>query len=275
VGQAGVCVADTMISVIIPVGDGRLNNLRCVMKSLEWQTEQDFEVIISSDGSDDFAEFETDRVIWVRNHSETMNLGAVNRNRAVEHAGGDCLVFIDSDVVLEKHVLEYFAEDFLNFPNRGVAGLYDWLPPQPVKPEILEAEWESIIKGDFFPAPSPYEHNVGGDGRAKVFESVDQDQMFLSYPTCLNLLSGNMMISRFLFEVAGGFAEDMTNGIDGEFSLRLLRLGFSMSMDKRIRGYHLYHKRTMNSSWQDPRPILKERYHSDNSWIGQMKSFGR
>lgn len=264
-----------MISIIIPVGDGRLNNLRCVMKSLEWQTLQDYEVILSSDGKDDLSEFNDDNVLWIHNKSKTKNLGAVNRNAAVEHAFSDCLVFLDSDVLLEPHALDYYWEDFVNFENRGVAGRYDWLPPQPVTPDVLERYWNDIISGEYQPSPPPYSHNVGPDTRAELFDSVYQDEMFLSYPTCLNLLSGNMMVSRYVFDSVGGFDEDMTNGIDGEFALRMCKCGFSMSLDPRIRGYHLYHERVLKDTWQDPRPILIAKYHSDDSWIGRMKSFGR
>lgn len=275
-----------LISVIVPVGDGREANLANTLKALGNQLYRNFEVIVSHDGDsalvyDVVKKFpDQDRAFYIRNQSLAPNLGAVNRNHGAKFAHGDFLVFVDSDVLLPPHALETYAEDFTNFPYRAIAGPYHWLPPM----EDVETKidnWEAFVsearEAIAREATHGYHgHNVGFDTR-DVFEQEQGDILHNGYPRCLNLLSGNLAIHRALWQDAGGFWEKLSNGIDGAFSMALVQKGRVFSFDKRTEGWHQYHDR---ASWLNTeevarsRKLIMDRFHSDQSWLGQMKHFG-
>ena len=249
------------ISVIIPVGAGREDNLRLALYGLSLQSYRDFEIVIVTNDE------KLELGYYVPN--DKPNLGAVNRNRGVEIAKNDRLVFIDSDVVLHRDALLYYEEGFDNFENRAILGLYHWLPPMTVTEEDIK-EWDRFIGADLpLTKPPPYRHNVGRDGREQFFELTHQDRLYCDYKRSLSCLSGNMGISRACFEHAGGFDEELPRGVDGAFGMALCSAGHSWSYDKRIVGGHLYHERYMPAMELDPFPRIIARWHSDNSWIGK------
>ena len=252
------------ISVIIPVGPGREDNLRLALFGLSRQHYRSFETVIVTNDEATALEFDGHYV-----PNESPNLGAVNRNRGVELAKNDLLVFIDSDVVLHRDCLQYYAEDFANFQNRAVLGLYHWLPPMIVTEDDIE-DWDEFINAELPPAVAGYRHNIGRDGREKSFLATHRDLLHCDYPGCLQILSGNMGISRKCFEAAGGFDEEISRGVDGSFGIALCAAGHSWSYDSRIVGGHLYHERYQPAMALDPFPRIRARWHTDDSWIGRM-----
>lgn len=252
------------ISVVIPVGAGREDNLRLALYGLSLQTYQDFEVVIVSNDEQTAKQFSGH---YVPNKSP--NLGAVNRNAGAALANTDLLIFIDSDVVLHRDALLYYAEGFTNFRNRAILGLYDWLPPMVVTEDDIE-EWNALINAELpLTADPPYHHNVGQDGRRPLFAMTHPDRLYCDYRRSLHCLSGNMGISKSCFEHAGGFDEELSRGVDGAFGIALCDSGHSWSYDKRIVGGHLYHERYRPAMELNPFPHIMERWHSDDSWIGR------
>lgn len=248
------------ISVIIPVGAGREDNLRLALYGLSLQSYRDFEIVIVTNDE------KLELGYYVPN--DKPNLGAVNRNRGVEIAKHDRLVFIDSDVVLHRDALLYYEEGFDNFENRAILGLYHWLPPMIVTEQDI-VEWDAFIDAKLPPKDAAFRHNIGRDTREPFFNQTHQDRLYCDYKRSLSCLSGNMGISRACFEHAGGFDEELPRGVDGAFGMALCSAGHSWSYDKRIVGGHLYHERYMPAMELDPFPRIIARWHSDNSWIGK------
>ena len=95
--------------------------LDAVLHSLEQQTEQDFEVIISEDGEDaGMAAFVTSYVWrWPMQHLTQADEGWRKEralNRAVAAAKNDWLIFIDGDCVLHPRFIEWHVR----YQQRGV-----------------------------------------------------------------------------------------------------------------------------------------------------------
>lgn len=98
------------ISVIVPVYNGEKDIEKCISKLMQ-QTFQDIEIIIVNDGSTDQTEqiCKKLRVQDKRIRLYTQkNMGpSVARNKGIELASGEWIVFVDSDDWLETDCLEY------------------------------------------------------------------------------------------------------------------------------------------------------------------------
>ena len=240
-----------MLSVIIPTAATRTDNLRLCLFGLTRQSHKDFEVIVSANGSPSLLAPIIENVrdsldITLLCRPSLPERGTVGRNRnlGTRIAKGSHFIFIDSDVVLERRALEYYAEGFANYPNRAIAGLYHWLPPMQVTERNIVENWDDFINGRLpLTQQPPFGHNVGRDGRTDAFETTSPNRMYSDYGRCLALLSGNMGISGKCFWNAGGFWEELDFCEDGAFGLALVQAGFNVSFSSLIVGGHLYHKR--------------------------------
>jgi glycosyltransferase involved in cell wall biosynthesis len=267
-----------MISIIIPVGDNCDRNLDLVLYALTRQTYGNFEVVICADGEKGVEKLAKDHMPHFRVQYSHVprapgahNLGAVNRNRGANLAKSDLLLFLDSSVVLDKHALGYYADDFAKFPNRAIAGPYEWMPPMVVTKYDIGTLWGDFRKKQLPPDPNfppPY-HRVGPDPRQRHFDKSHHDDLYCDYVRSIMLLSGNMAISKRTFWQAGGFWEELTQGIDGAFGLAMCQSGHVWSFDKRCKGYHLYHEKDY-TQLKPHMPLIMQRFHSDTTWLGQM-----
>ena len=104
-----------MISVIVPVYNVEAYFDRC-MESLVGQTYEEFEIIVIDDGSTDGSGLLCDK--WAEKdkrvkvfHQENRGLSAV-RNRGLELAGGEYILWVDSDDYVEKNYLEKLSEAY-------------------------------------------------------------------------------------------------------------------------------------------------------------------
>ena len=98
-----------MISVIVPIYNVEKYLERCV-KSIEIQTYKDFEIILVDDGSTDGSSkicddlcCEYSNIVVI--HKENGGLSDA-RNKGIENASGEYLVFIDSDDYIKSDMLE-------------------------------------------------------------------------------------------------------------------------------------------------------------------------
>jgi len=255
-----------MISVVIPVGPGRDANLKLVLYALEKQTYQDFEVVIGTNSTTlDWAQSPRVYVKYIEH--KVPNLASINRNEGVKHSRGDHIVFIDSDVVLCKEALSYYAEGWKNYSERVIIGPYHWLPPMIVEEKDID-EWTGFINGELPRAPMYGDHMITRDWRKAWHNSPDL--LFSDYSSCLAMLSGNMGISRKMFDYVGGFDEELPRAEDGAFGIAVCAAGFQYSFDGRINAGHLYHARDASTMAIDPIPMIIEKWHRDPSWIGRM-----
>ncbi|MGG0716046.1 glycosyltransferase [Robertmurraya massiliosenegalensis] len=97
------------VSIIIPVFNSEKFINRC-MESVLNQTMEDIEIIVVNDGSTDRSfeiltklEEEFDHIILLNQENSGQ---AIARNRAIQQATGDYLVFVDSDDFIERNMVE-------------------------------------------------------------------------------------------------------------------------------------------------------------------------
>ena len=122
---------------------------------------------------------------------------ALARNKAVKHASGDFVAFIDDDEFPIKHWLYTLYETCLKFKVDGVLG--------PVKPHFDEAPPPWLIKGKFYERPT-YQTGLIIDWRKGR--------------------TGNVLLRRHvLLEYEQPFRPEFRNGEDQEFFHRAIGKG--------------------------------------------------
>lgn len=238
-------------SVIISVYKN-VRFLSCVLASLQWQTEQDFEIIVSEDGeSSEMREFLAEyRFSHPWQHLTQADEGwRKNRalNQAVRAARTDHLVFIDGDCVLHPRFVEMHVRHFR--PGTILAGkrvllsrrLTERVTARPaaaarLQPAILAALlWK---RGTERPEEGVF---LSPDGLLGFIPRRRQDY----------LLGSNMSFPRQVLEAVNGFDEDYVRpayGEDADLAWRFHMAGYRFrSLRNMAVEYHLWHPR----GWTD------------------------
>lgn len=231
------------------------NSLRAVLDGLRFQTEKNFEIIISEDGEskemgefvsgyhfgNDFRHLTQPDVGWRKNQA---------LNNAIRQASSDYLIFIDGDCVLHPH----FIENHHRFarPERILAGKRVKLGP--TYSAMLRNEIGSLP--EFVKKIERQAGKVKKDG-ARFYEEafyVNSDGWlgFLPRLRKMTQLKGcNMSFYRQAIEAINGFDEDYilpAIGEDIDLTWRFQGLGFHLfSLRNLAVQYHLYHK----ENWTD------------------------
>lgn len=259
------------ISVIIPVGSGRMGNLKNTLHALELQSCTDFEVILVNDGSGDpIHEFTKSKLdikyvltkkyqrLPIFDEQYTSENPVPPRNRGAMLASGTHYLFLDSDVIVNKDVVELFYEDIRENPHRSVMGLYDWLPPCRITPQLvkdgLDAIYEYIpyvnkdgkddvdvkLKIPKLPYPEGGQtHNVCRDQRYVMFQESNPSDVFYgpgNMNCYLGMFSGLSLSWRDTFWKSGGYWNTLTAGIvdDGSFGLTHWIMSTERDADRNI-----------------------------------------
>jgi glycosyltransferase involved in cell wall biosynthesis len=209
----GVVVRERTFSIVVPsyqmagcIGD-------CLRSVTRERTAAPIaDVIVSDDGSTD-GTIDTARrcgaTVLEGRSGERRTLAGL-RNSGARAAGGDVLVFLDADMVAPPGWLARARERFAG-GFEGALGFAFTAPP--------EAGWVGRIWGDRMLA------------RRRGVAAVG----FL--PT------GNLLVSRSVFDRVGGFDEALPAGEDKDFSLRVRRAGYSLVCDPTVVLSHLGYER--------------------------------
>jgi glycosyltransferase involved in cell wall biosynthesis len=198
------------LSVIVPVRDGA-GFLAVTLPALHASDlrSDEWELIVvddgSTDGSADVAERYADAVVRLsRSHG-----AAEARNRGVERARGEILVFIDADVSVHRDALRGFSDIFAREPDVAAAfGAYDTSPPAPG----LVSQYRNLLH-----------HRVHAEspGDAETF------------------WTGCGAIRRQVFTETGGFDATAQPIEDVELGYRARALGHRITLRPEIQGAHL------------------------------------
>ncbi len=117
------------LSVIVPVRNGSKHLARC-LEALGRSKYARFEVIVVDDCSTDSTPQIAERYLARRFRTPRILGPGGARNLGAQYAGGEILVFVDSDVVMPPEGLSLIAEDFRRDPElAAVFGSYDDTPP--------------------------------------------------------------------------------------------------------------------------------------------------
>jgi hypothetical protein len=198
------------LSVIIPVHNGAAFLERC-LGSMRGSTFRDYECIVVDDASTD-----TSRDVALKHGARLIALErrdgpARARNRGVEHAGGDIVVFLDADVCVHADTLARLDSHFREHPAAdAVIGSYDDAPADPG----FVSQFKNL-----------FHHYVHHQSRAEAW----------------TFWAGCGAIRRQVFQEAGGFDEAYTRPCveDIELGFRLRAAGRRIDLNSAIQVTHL------------------------------------
>jgi glycosyltransferase involved in cell wall biosynthesis len=200
------------LSVIVPARDGAafLADTLPALRASDLPADQ-WELIVvddgSRDGSADVAGRHADAVVRL----DPPQGAAAARNRGVERARGDILVFIDADVSVHRGALRGLREVLEREPDvAAVFGAYDTAPRAPG----LVSQYRNLLH-----------HRVHAENRG------DAETFW----------TGCGAIRREVFHRAGGFDESARSLEDIELGYRVRALGHRIALRPEIQGTHLKH----------------------------------
>lgn len=260
------------VSIIIPSWN-RLEHLKLVLRALEKQTDKNFEVIISDDGSTDgtkeyFADakykFEV-KYVWNGEHTQTYKQCRA-RNNGVRNASEHSIafLFLDSDILLPKDAVAKLKKCYEKNPNRVIAGMYDWGVPMKITEDDIVNRYQDIFDEKLPSIPDAQPHGMlGQDIRNESFMRTNPDELHWDRGTYLGCFGGLLFVPRHIFLDVAKFQQKMNPKFnkddycgydefytapveDGDFGLSLEKCGWPVSLNKEIRGYHMWHPRNIS-----------------------------
>lgn len=211
VGAPNSVLGGPRLSVIVPVRNGSKHLPRC-LEALGRSEYVQFEVIVVDDCSTDITPQIAERygARCIRT-PRTVGPGGA-RNLGAQHAGGEILVFVDSDVVMPPGALCLIAEDFRRDPElAAVFGSYDDMPP-----------WTTFIS-QYKNLMHHYVHQASSESAATFW-------------------AGCGAVRKTVFEEFSGFdaaTYTVPSIEDIALGLEMVRSGRKIQLDKRLAVKHL------------------------------------
>ena len=238
-----------MITFVIPVYN-RLRNLSLVLEALRLQSDGDFEVVISDDGSDDglgafVRDIQDNGPLSIKyyRHEHNGYRVSLTRNQGARLRARDCthLWFVDSDVLLPRGAVEHVREIITEHPGVVICGRYDWLPPMEVTAQDVSDRWDYIVAQRLPPQDVPRRERDGRPDHRTGDPNLFWDHKIYT-PIGPGTLSGNLIIPVKWWILTGGFDENIeSQGQDGEFGYNLQSKGAPGMYCGHICGQHLSH----------------------------------
>src|SRR5690554_88290 len=208
-----------LFSIIIPVYN-RPDELQELLESIDKQDFRDFEVVVVEDGSvkksDQLLQTYADKFSTHYLYQENKGPGLA-RNNGAGCASGRWLLFLDSDCLLPEDFLALVAEEVASEDFDCFGG-----------PDKAHPSFNTIQKAIGYAMSSILTTGGIRGGREKL------DKF---YPR-----SYNLGVRKSVFQTLEGFSE-MRFGEDLDFSMRLLKKGYSTRL---IKEAFVYHKRRNN-----------------------------
>lgn len=206
-----------VVSVVIPTYNRR-HRLALVLEALGAQTfsSEQIEAVVVDDGSTD------DTVAWlkraslpfqVRLESQANSGPASARNRGIEQATADLVLFLDDDVVPDPGLVEAHLESHSQAPGDVVvlgtlSSLPEYKQPWVTWEQVqLEKQYQAMLRGDYA-------------------------------PTFRQFWTGNASVKRSRLLEAGLFDTSLKRGEDVELGRRLADSGVGYVFNVKARGLH-------------------------------------
>jgi GT2 family glycosyltransferase len=207
-----------IVSVVIPTHN-RVDRWPALLDALSKQSFsfEDFEVVVVSDGSTDATDDFVPAVATpfrLRFEAQTNGGPAVARNRGVELARADLILFLDDDIVpantlIERHVRRHRTEDssialigpMISPPGVALSAPVRW------EQAMLSKQYTAMARGDYRPSYRQF-------------------------------FTANASVARDAIVSAGGFDARFRRAEDVEFAYRLDRAGVRFRFDPAAIGYH-------------------------------------
>ena len=225
-------------SIIIPTKD-KNSRLKLTLKGLENQVDQDMEVIVVFDGCrpetiSSFAEmkfaFEPIKVI-----SET-NIGrAAARNKGLERATGDVIIFVDDDRIpapdfVSKHLARH-EEECVVLGERMDTKLTE----SAIEQLCNENDFSEVMKVLQQNSKKEFYYNI----KKMVLKNPYHPLRYIGF------ITGNVSVDKSLLDKVGGFDPNFTGWgyEDTDLGYRLAKANVKYIADYTIVNYHIMHER--------------------------------
>ena len=205
-------------SIIVPVYNRR-QEVEELVKSLDDQTENDFELIIVEDGSTETCEEvcnQSGRKYQIKYYHKDNEGRSIARNYGMERADGDFFIFVDSDCILPPDYIGSLKKSLQDNPVDCFGG-----------PDAAHESFSDVQKAINFSMTS-FLTTGGIRGGKKSMEKFTPRTF-------------NMGFSRNVFNKVGGFREMFSEDID--MSTRIKNEGFKILLFPDVK---VYHKRRVN-----------------------------
>ena len=251
-------LTEAPISVVV-VTYQRAQHLRWCLEALALQSlpHDEYEIVIVDDGGTDNsiasveaaqAAYPSLDVRYVWHEHDGWGLSR-SRNEGAALTRGDCILSIDSDILLNPEALEVYTDLYYANPHRVIGGYYRYLKGMKITLAAIKA-WQPIwdMELEEVAIPQHEYHLLGTDVREAHFKQgwtavnlfADESK---TYPEPFSLLGGNIMVPRHIWKQTEGFNETFTHygGEDAEFSLQIAQLGYPFSYSLAAAGCHMAH----------------------------------
>ena len=234
-----------MFSLIVPVYN-RPDEIADLLESLSRQTDKDFELVLTEDGSTVPCREEVERYadrLDIHYFSKSNEGRSIARNHGMQHARGEYFVFVDSDCILPPDYFESLRRQLSQTGADCFGG-----------PDAAHESFTDTQKAINFAMTAFL--TTGGIRGGKV-------QMEKFVPRTFN-----MGFSRRVWEKVGGFREMFSEDID--MSTRIRQAGFAPQLFRDVR---VFHKRRGNLAkfWRQVHVFGMSRITLQLLYPGSMK----
>ncbi|MDE6754225.1 MAG: glycosyltransferase [Muribaculaceae bacterium] len=202
-----------LFSIIVPVYN-RPQEISDLLESLSSQTDKGFELIIVEDGSSVRCEEQcrqADKSVDVKYFYKDNEGRSIARNYGIERAGGDFLIFVDSDCILPPDYIANLRKSLTQNPTDCFGG-----------PDAAHDSFTDTQKAINYAMTSFL--TTGGIRGGKVSMEKFTPRTF------------NMGFSKKVYEKVGGFREMFSEDID--MSTRIRQAGFMIVLFPDVAVYH-------------------------------------
>jgi GT2 family glycosyltransferase len=216
-----------MIDIIIPNYNG-LDNLKCLMQSLDAQSVKDFRVIIADNGSTDdsvkYLENEYKNIIVIKNEtnlgfSKAVNIGI---KYSLEKNNPDYILLLNNDIEIEKDFIEKGLETFENVKEA----------------DFISCKMLNFFKRDIIDDTGDFIRKNGGIPMARGHGEKDNGQ-YNKAGFIFGACAGAAFYKAELFKNAGLFDEDFFAYLeDVDLSFRFQLAGYKCYYNPEIICYH-------------------------------------
>lgn len=253
-------ITKPLVSVTV-VTYQRRDHLRWCLEALACQSfpKDQFEVAVVDDGGTDDSGVEVSQVIerypkldvhyyWHEHRGWGL---ARSRNEGARATSGACIVFIDSDILLNPDSLKSFSRLYWDNPYRVIGGYYKYLIGMRITLNAVR-KWDrlwnmklpeiDILQHEYQLLGTDVREAHFNQGRTAVDLFADEEA---TYRNPYSLLGGNIMVPRHIWDQTQGFDELIPHygGEDAEFSLQIADLGYSFSYSHAAGGAHMAHSK--------------------------------
>jgi len=204
---------NTVVSVIIPTYNGK-HKVANLLDSLATQTYDNFEIIVSIDGSsDDTFEYLNTRISAFKNLivlNEPNGGRAVCRNRGAIKAKGELLLFLDDDMRASADLIEKHVRKHAQFPN-------------------------AIVVGSTFEDPK---FTLTDIQKYKAYLSIKWSNVSDEKLTSPYISAANFSIPKNIFTQLGMFDEKLNDAEDYDLAITAFENNIPIYFDTTLLGWH-------------------------------------